>query len=362
MKPSLWAEIHRLNDVEHLSQRLIAQRLACGRDTVKRALTMPQPPQQYSSKKPRGSKLDPYKKTIQELLITYPKLTGVRVEEEVRKLGYSGGKTILIDYLHDIRSKGKRVYQPVEWKSGDAMQLDWGDCKSVSIGTTAERPVDRLAEEALLPLPDPAYDTRKVCQCVVNSHAHVLFETNRYSVPPEAARRAVTLKANDKTVWIYYLDRELARHHRCYERKAMIILPAHRQAALTHRKKESDRDLSARFGDLGPIALAFSEGLRRSPCQPLTQMRKILKLCLLYSNHDVLLALEAACTYQTFQASYVENLIQQNRRRLSLPSPLPLSPIRLELLENIDLEEPDLTIYDHLIEGASCDEENSNEE
>ena len=82
MKPSLWAEIHRLNDVEHLSQRLIAQRLACGRDTVKRALTMPQPPQQYPAKKPRSSKLDPYKKTIQELLITYPKLTGVRVEEE----------------------------------------------------------------------------------------------------------------------------------------------------------------------------------------------------------------------------------------------------------------------------------------
>ena len=162
------------------------------------------------------------------------------------------------------------------------------------------------------------------------------------------------LKANERTVWIYYHDREIARHERSYERKVMIIDPVHRQAALMRHKHENNRSIEARFGDLGPQAIAFSDGLRKSPHQPVLQMRKLLNLVRLYGRRDLLKALEAATTYQTFEAAYVENLIQQNRRRLRLSSPLPLSPVRKELLED-DLEEPDLDYYDQLIEGKSHD-------
>lgn len=500
MRPALWSEIHRLADFERLSQREIAKRLSCSRDTVCKAMAMARPPAQFKERKPRESKLAPFKQAIQELLTTYPDLSGVRVEEELRKLGYTGGKTILCDYLHRTRSRKVRVYQPVQWRSGEAMQLDWGDCAPVRIGTTerkvsvfvaalcysralyieftldqkketfyrclgnalsyfggspqrvivdnlkaavlsghgrtarfhpefldicgyyrmqavacqrrdpeskgmvengvryvkhnalagrsltsfeeytalaktwrdavnvrihrqtGERPVDRLKEEALLPLPEAPYDTRRVCQCVADSHAYVGFETNRYSVPPEVAHQPVTLKADDRTIWIYFQAREVARHERSYDRKALVSCPAHQQAALTHRKQDSDRYLATRFDELGPAAITFADGLARSPHQPLKQKKKILHLSLLYSRQEVILALEAACTFQTFDASYVENLIQQNRRRLALPSPLPLTPMRRELLETIDMEEPDLTLYDQLIEGGSCEDGESDEE
>jgi len=487
VKVSLWAEIHRLADIVKLSRREIAIQLHCSRETVSRALTMTQPPAATENRRKRASKLDPYKAKIKEILEDYPRLSGQRIGEEIRKLGYTGGSTILRDYLQSIRGMRKRVYQPVDWKPGDAMQVDWGDCGKTLVGaterkvsvfvaalcysrmlyieftldqrketfyrciinalqlfggsprriivdnlkaavvsghgrkarfhpefldicgyyrlqvtacqrrdpeskgivesgvrfvkhnalagcrlesweeysglsekwlskvnlrphrSTGERPIDRLAREELLPLPEIAYDTRKVCQCVVNSHAHVIFETNRYSVPPENARQAVTLKASDKVISIYFLDREIARHIRSYERKKLIIDPIHRRAALAHNKRESDRNIEARFGDLGVEAALFVKGLRRSPCRPVHHMKVILNLLLLYDRHDVIKAIEAACTYQTFDAAYVENLIQQNRRRLSLPSPLPLSPVRKELFNDFDLDEPDPGFYDQLI-------------
>ncbi len=492
MKVSLWAEIHRLADIDGLSNRSIARKLQCSRKIIKAALLLNEPPENTSKQKKRSSKLDTWKPIIKELLQNYPQLSAIRIGEEIRKQGYSGGQTIIKDYLQQIRDTKKRVYQSVDWQPGEAMQVDWGDCGSVCIGSaqrkvsvfvaalcysrvlyieftldqkketfyrstvnalryfggsprriivdnlkaavvsghgrtarfhpeyinlcsyyrmqivacqrrdpeskgiveagvryvkhnalagrnldrweeysilakdwlnkvntrihrsTEKIPHERITEEELMPLPAIPYDTRCIKQCIVNSHAHVVFETNKYSVPPEAARKPVTLKADEVTVWIYYHDGEIARHSRSYERKVSIIDPAHRLAALSWRKKESKRSIIARFGDLGDEAISFSKGLHRSSHHPTIQIRKLFLLLRLYGRRDFLRALEAATSYQVFEAAYVENLIQQNRRRLRLPSPLPLSPIRKELLED-DLEEPSLEFYDQLIEGENVE-------
>ena len=50
-----------------------------------------------------GSKLDPFKEEIHRLLSEDPKLPGVRVRELLEPLGCDGGKTILDDYLREVR-------------------------------------------------------------------------------------------------------------------------------------------------------------------------------------------------------------------------------------------------------------------
>lgn len=84
MKVSLWAEIRRLHEIERHSKRAIAQQLRCCHTTVTKALTMEQPPSQLA-KPPRTRKLDPYKKKIDELIDRYPRLSAVRVLEEISK-------------------------------------------------------------------------------------------------------------------------------------------------------------------------------------------------------------------------------------------------------------------------------------
>ena len=60
-------------------------------------------------------------------------------------------------------------------------------------------------------------------------------------------------------------------------------------------------------------------------------------------------ALQRAVEYQTFDAAYVINLIDQERRKRHMPSPTPLSPKRKDLIEDIHLEEPDPGYYDNFL-------------
>src|SRR5687767_14443168 len=89
-----WAEIRRMCHVDGLSQREIHRRTGVHRDTIRRALASAVPPS-YGPRSKRPSKLDPFVGTIEELLADEPTLSGVRIREELERLGYVGGKTIL---------------------------------------------------------------------------------------------------------------------------------------------------------------------------------------------------------------------------------------------------------------------------
>jgi transposase len=84
---SFWAEIRRLKHVEGLSQREIHRRTGVHRDTIRNALASPTPPV-YGPRPPRPSKLGPFVAVVEELLAEEPTLSGVRVHEELEKLGY----------------------------------------------------------------------------------------------------------------------------------------------------------------------------------------------------------------------------------------------------------------------------------
>ncbi len=140
MKVSQWAEIRRLVEVEKLSQRAVALRLRCCQRTVARALRMDRPPDE--SRGPvRGSLLDPWKPQIDALLGRYPELSAARVLEEIRRGpdGYRGQLTLVRNYLRKVRPRRGRVYQEVEYEPGQAMQVDWGHCGQIRIGSTQRR-------------------------------------------------------------------------------------------------------------------------------------------------------------------------------------------------------------------------------
>lgn len=120
-----WAEIRRMKQVEGLSQREIHRRTGVHRDTIRRALALPRPPS-YGSRPRRTSKLDPYLAEIERLLGDDATLSGVRIREEIEKLGYSGGKTILDDHLREVRPRylPPRTYQRTVYRPGELCQFD----------------------------------------------------------------------------------------------------------------------------------------------------------------------------------------------------------------------------------------------
>lgn len=205
--------------------------------------------------------------------------------------------------------------------------------------TTAQRPVDRFeCERALLrPLPAIPYDAD---EAVVTPHARVRFETNRYSVLPQHTRKHVFLRVSDTHLRVIHQGEEIARHQRSFDRHQLLVDPQHQAAAFAQRRRTRARELEVEFDALGAEAKTFRLSMIRLPLKPAVQLRRLLELVRLYGKAEVLGAVSKAIHFQTCDAAYVENLIAQQRRRRGLPSPIPLSPRRKDLLEEIQLDRP----------------------
>jgi hypothetical protein len=76
---------------------------------------------------PRPSKLDRYVPEIERLLADDPRLSGVRVREEIEQLGYDGRRTILDDLLRALRPRflpPPRSFQRTRYRPGELAQFD----------------------------------------------------------------------------------------------------------------------------------------------------------------------------------------------------------------------------------------------
>lgn len=224
---------------------------------------------------------------------------------------------------------------------------------------TRERPLDRFAKEHCLlrPIPDTPFSTDELLSAVVTPYARVCFDSNRYSVPPQFARKQVTLRASTNELRVIYHAQEIARHRRCYQKRRVICLAEHQLQAIKMRKRSQAKQLEIQFHALGPDAVRFHEKLLTVPVKPIVHLRRLLGLVQLYGRCEVLSAMATALEYQTYDSAYVESIMLQQRRRRELPSPTPLRPQRRELIEEIDIEEPDPARYDQLYcenrEGSS---------
>ena len=226
--------------------------------------------------------------------------------------------------------------------------------------TTHERPRDRFEKERglLRPLPAVPFETDEVVSVIVSSHARVRFDGNRYSVPPEVARKTALVRASPTQVRVFYQGREMACHARCYQRGWLICDTAHQLQALKLRSRTRAHHVEETFDALGEEARQFHLELRRRPVKTTVHLRRLLKLVQLYSRQEVLAAIRRANQYQTYDAAYVETILLQERRRRELPSPTQVRPKREELIEEIELDEPDPGVYDRLCN----DQDQPNEE
>ena len=105
----------------HLSRKTVAKVLAEHREQRAKGTTgLPQP------RESRGSVVDAYESTLREFLSRYPDMTVVRLLEEVRARGYTGGYTVLRQRIKQLRKQCHRP--PVErFETGPGVQaqMDW---------------------------------------------------------------------------------------------------------------------------------------------------------------------------------------------------------------------------------------------
>jgi transposase len=119
-----WAEIRRMKRVEGLSIHEIHRRTGLHRKTIRRALESDEPPRY--ERPPRPSKLDRFRDEIQRLLQAEPRIPAKRIRELIEEQGYVGGKSILDDYVRELRPlyRPRRTYQRTIYRPAELLQFD----------------------------------------------------------------------------------------------------------------------------------------------------------------------------------------------------------------------------------------------
>jgi transposase len=134
----MFAKVRRLFHRGHLSISEIRRQTSLSRNTIKAWLKETRSDIRKYSKRPKvDGKLTPF---VPRLLLAVdgdsrrPKRdrrTALMLFEAIKQEGYTGGYSILTDYVRDWRkgfvASGKSAYVPLKFELGEAFQCDWSD-------------------------------------------------------------------------------------------------------------------------------------------------------------------------------------------------------------------------------------------
>jgi len=226
-------------------------------------------------------------------------------------------------------------------------------------GTTKKRPLDLFPEEkaALGPLPPVLYDVGTLSSVRASNQFRVRLDTNKYSVPARYAGARLTMKKYPDRICFYADENLVARHSRSYDRYQDFQDPDHPKELIAQRKNARDQVLFARFLSLSPHAMEYYNQLNAKRFNAKHHVQKIVALSEIYGKDAIGRAMADAFTFNAFSSEYIANIIEARARLL--PEPPALHLTRSQDLLELDISEPDLSIYDHQ-QGVTHDNQNNN--
>ena len=129
----LYRRVRRACHVDGMSERAAARLFGIDRKTVSKILKHTVPPGYRRSKPPARPKLDPFIPIIDQILEedrSLPKKqrhTSKRIFERLRdEHGFTGGITIVTDYIREKKRRTQEVFVPLSHPPGHA-QVDFGE-------------------------------------------------------------------------------------------------------------------------------------------------------------------------------------------------------------------------------------------
>jgi len=228
-----------------------------------------------------------------------------------------------------------------------------------------ESPRERHAREQphLLPLPAQDFDTALVVYRHVNVEGFVAYRLNFYSVPWSYIGQVLPVRVSADDVIVYSIGlEEIARH-----RQLPRTQSGGRQIIKSHHPADDPNQrtllLQQRFGELGPIAVKFLDGLLARQIQGKLQAQQLLALVAHYQRDDVLAALERAVRFGAFSLAAIRRILAAQARPKRLLDEL--AELHKDALDPSLRQEPigprPTSDYQHLLAREEADETPSEE-
>jgi len=251
-----------------------------------------------------------------------------KVESSIKYLRYNFWPSKTFTDLEDVN------HQVLSWLNTTNQRIHQ---------TTNEKPDKRFVQKALRTLPEPLPDFRETLTLLVYKDFGVRFDTNIYTVPPRLVGKDITLKADSRTVYVYYKEKQVATHVRTWKKKQRIELASHSEQVKRLKKKvRFDKQIRI-FMSLGQEAVDFLEKLADAS-QPLKKtVDRLLVLNDAYGTSSIIYALRKALKHKLYGFAYVQNIIYQEMTPVTHNLPVNLKDNELN---KIRLPKPNLAEYD----------------
>lgn len=208
----------------------------------------------------------------------------------------------------------------------------------------------------LLPLPSADFDTALVVYRHVNVEGFVTHRLNLYSVPWSFIGQVLPVRVTDTEVIIYTIGLdEIARHP-----LATGTATGERRTIKSHHPTDDPRQrarlLRQRFGELGPTAVQFLDGLLAKQTYGKLQAQQLLALLAHYHRDDGLKALERAVRFGAFSLAAIRRILAAHARPKPLLDELARDALDPRLREEPIGPRPTSAYQDLLLPKEPCDE------
>lgn len=132
-----YCQIRLLHQERGLTFNQIARELGIDAETAAKYAVLDTFPRRRHTK--RTSKLDPFKATITRWLERHPYSATQIYQRLCGEEGYTGGVSILRDYVRTVRPVRHAAFLSLAFAPGEAAQVDWGSAGTITLGATRRR-------------------------------------------------------------------------------------------------------------------------------------------------------------------------------------------------------------------------------
>ena len=187
-----------------------------------------------------------------------------------------------------------------------------------------ESPLERHQREQphLLTLPTCDFDTAQVVYRHVGVDGYITQRSNLYSVPLSHIGQVLPVRITESEVIIYSVRLEEITRHPLVPRTQTGV----RQLLKAHHPVDDPVDrtrlLRERFGQLGPVALQFLDGLLAKQIQGKLQAQQLLALIAQYQRDDVGAAFERAVRFGAFTLAAIRRILAATAKPKQWPGEL----------------------------------------
>jgi transposase len=233
--------------------------------------------------------------------------------------------------------------QALLWRDQIAHQRPWPGDDSRTVAQAFEEEQSRL-----LPLPEHPFTTDLVCAVQSKKTIYIRFDLNDYSIPPRAVGHPLTLVASDSQVRILDGKQELVCHPRSYDRRQLVLDPAHQQELLQEKRKARGSTPGGRLEQAVPESGALLEAAFARGESAGSQTAQLLKLLDTYGPGELREAIREALEHGTPRVSSVAFLLRKHQRSRQRQAPVPVDLSQHPELAALDMQPQNLEVYDEL--------------